>query len=69
MNLLIYNCRKIIQITVSVEETYQVARFTGSCEELVEKVKHSHSAIETQRIVYANRNVVNQLGKLWMQLS
>ena len=34
----------------SVEEAYQAASFMGSDEELVEKVKHSHSADEAQRI-------------------
>lgn len=40
----------------SVEEAYQAASFMGSDEELVEKVKRSHSADEAQRIAYANRD-------------
>lgn len=40
----------------SLEEAYQAASFIGSSEELVEKVKHSHSADEAQRIAYANRD-------------
>ena len=40
----------------SVEEAYQAASFMGSCEELVERVKRSHSADEAQRIAYANRD-------------
>ena len=40
----------------SLEEAYQAASFMGSDEELVEKVKHSHSADEAQRIAYANRD-------------
>lgn len=40
----------------SVEEAYQAASFMGSDEELVEKIKKSHSADEAQRIVYANRD-------------
>lgn len=40
----------------SVEEAYQAASFMGSNEELVEKVKNSHSADEAQRIAYANRD-------------
>ncbi len=40
----------------SVEEAYQAASFMGSDEELVEKVKHSHSAHEAQKIAYANRD-------------
>ena len=40
----------------SVEEAYQAASFMGSSEELVEKIKHSHSADEAQRIAYANRD-------------
>ena len=40
----------------SVEEAYQAASFMGSDEELVEKVKKSHSADEAQRIAYANRD-------------
>ena len=34
----------------SLEEAYQAASFMGSDEELVEKVKKSHSADEAQRI-------------------
>ena len=40
----------------SLEEAYQAASFMGSDEELVEKVKKSHSADEAQRIAYANRD-------------
>ena len=40
----------------SVEEAYQAASFMGSDEELVEKIKKSHSAYEAQRIAYANRD-------------
>ena len=40
----------------SVEEAYQVASFMESDEELVEKIKKSHSADEAQRIAYANRD-------------
>ena len=40
----------------SLEEAYQAASFMGSNEELVEKVKKSHSADEAQRIAYANRD-------------
>ena len=40
----------------SVEEAYQAASFMGSDEELVEKIKKSHSAGEAQRIAYANRD-------------
>ena len=40
----------------SVEEAYQAASFMGSDEELVEKIKKSHSADEAQRISYANRD-------------
>ena len=40
----------------SLEEAYQAASFMGSSEELVEKVKKSHSADEAQRIAYANRD-------------
>ena len=40
----------------SVEEAYQAASFMTSDEELVEKVKHSHSADEAQRIAYSNRD-------------
>ena len=40
----------------SVEEAYQAASFIGSDEELVEKIKKSHSADEAQRIAYANRD-------------
>lgn len=40
----------------SVEEAYQVASFMESDEELVEKIKKSHSADEAQRISYANRD-------------
>jgi len=38
----------------SLEEAFQAASFIGSNEELVERVKHSHSADEAQRIAYAN---------------
>ena len=40
----------------SVEEAYQAASFMGSDEELVEKIKKSHSVDEAQRIAYANRD-------------
>lgn len=40
----------------SVEEAYQAASFMGSDEDLVEKIKKSHSADEAQRIAYANRD-------------
>ena len=40
----------------SLEEAYQAASFMGSDEELVEKVKKSHSADEAQRIAYENRD-------------
>ena len=40
----------------SVEEAYQAASFMGSNEELVEKIKNSHSADEAQRIAYENRD-------------
>ena len=40
----------------SLEEAYQAASFMGSNEDLVEKIKNSHSADEAQRIAYANRN-------------
>ena len=40
----------------SVEEAYQAASFMGSDEELVDKIKKSHSADEAQRIAYANRD-------------
>lgn len=40
----------------SVEEAYQAASFMGIDEELVEKIKKSHSADEAQRIAYANRD-------------
>ena len=40
----------------SLEEAYQAASFMTSDEDLVEKIKNSHSADEAQRIAYANRN-------------
>ena len=40
----------------SVEEAYQAASFMGSDEELVEKIKKSHSTDEAQRIAYANKD-------------
>ena len=40
----------------SLEEAYQAASFMTSDEELVERVKNSHSADEAQRIAYANRD-------------
>ena len=40
----------------SVEEAYQAASFMGNDEDLVEKIKKSHSADEAQRISYANRD-------------
>ena len=39
-----------------MEEAYQAASFMGSDEELVEKIKKSHSTDEAQRIVYANKD-------------
>lgn len=38
----------------SLEEAFQAASFMGSDDELVELVKKSHSAHETQKIAYAN---------------
>ena len=38
----------------SLEEAFQAARFMGSDEELVERIKNSHSAHEAQKIAYAN---------------
>lgn len=40
----------------SLQEAYQAASFMGSDEELVEKIKRSHSADEAQRIAYANKD-------------
>ena len=40
----------------SVEEAYQAARFMGSAEDLVERIKHSHSAHEAQKIAKENRS-------------
>ena len=40
----------------SLEEAYQAARFMGVNEELVEKIKSSHSADEAQRIAYSNKD-------------
>ena len=40
----------------SLEEAYQAASFMTSDEDLVEKIKNSHSADEAQRIAYANRD-------------
>lgn len=40
----------------SLEEAYQAASFMGSDEELVEKVKKSHSAHEAQQIAILNAN-------------
>lgn len=40
----------------SVEEDYQAASFMGSDEELLEKIKKSHSTDEAQRIAYANKD-------------
>jgi len=37
-------------------EFYQAASFMGSNEELVEKIKKSHSAHEAQKIAYENRD-------------
>lgn len=39
-----------------MEEAYQAASFMGSDEELVEKIKKSHSTDEAQRIAYANKD-------------
>ena len=49
----------------SVEEAYQAASFMGSDEELVEKVKNSHSADEAQRIAYANRDKQRKDCNVW----
>ena len=38
----------------SLEEAFQTARFIGSDDELVEMIKHSHSAHEAQKIAYLN---------------
>lgn len=38
----------------SLEEAFQAASFLSSDEELVEKIKHSHSAHEAQKIAYEN---------------
>jgi ribA/ribD-fused uncharacterized protein len=40
----------------SCEEAYQALSFKGASEELYQKVIHSHSADEAQRIAYANRD-------------
>ena len=40
----------------SLEEAYQAASFMGSDEELVQRVKNSHSAHEAQRIAIDNRD-------------
>ena len=40
----------------SLEEAYQAASFIGSSEELVERIRHSHSAHEAQKIAYENRD-------------
>ena len=40
----------------SLDEAYQAASFMGSDEDLVEKVKKSHSAHEAQKIAYENRD-------------
>ncbi len=41
----------------SVEEAYQAARFMGSAEDLVERIKHSYSAHEAQKIAKENRSM------------
>lgn len=38
----------------SLEEAFQTARFIGGDDELVEMIKHSHSAHEAQKIAYLN---------------
>lgn len=38
----------------TLEEAFQTARFIGSDEELVQKIKNSHSAHEAQKIAYQN---------------
>lgn len=38
----------------SLEEAFQTARFIGSDDELVEMIKHSHSAHQAQKIAYLN---------------
>ena len=38
----------------TLEEAFQTARFIGSDEELVQKIKNSHSAHEAQKIPYQN---------------
>lgn len=38
----------------SLEEAFQTASFMGIDEELVERIKHSHSAHEAQKIAYSN---------------
>lgn len=38
----------------TLEEAFQTARFIGSDEELVQKIKNSHSAYEAQKIAYQN---------------
>ena len=43
-------------IYASLEEAYQAASFMGSDEELVEKIRKSHSAHEAQKIAYENRD-------------
>ena len=40
----------------SLDKAYQAASFMGSDEELVKKVKRSHSANEAQRIAIANKD-------------
>lgn len=41
----------------SVEEAYQAARFMGSAEDLVERIKHTYSAHEAQKIAKENRSM------------
>jgi len=43
-------------VYASLEEAYQAASFMGSDEELVSRIKKSHSAHEAQKIAYENRN-------------
>lgn len=38
----------------TLEEAFQTARFIGSDEELVQKIKNSHSAHKAQKIAYQN---------------
>ena len=42
----------------SLEEAYQTAKFLKSAPEIAEKIKHSHSAHEAQKIAFANKDKV-----------